>query len=236
MTIAYVGKAFVMNAVAGTGIAVPMPTAGAAGNKLYVLVGSVGAAAGTITAPSNWAKVLDLITGTNLRSVLYAKTAVSGDIGATHTWTFPASGRNFGYSVAYSGVDVAASDLADVSGSTTADNGPWSTPSLALAAGDWLLTAGVGRESPGTSAVKNWTTSDGADVERFDVDSDSEPSINVTAALWDSGRALTAGSHNRTLNSGATLSQSQVWSVRIPVATDPGIGANPWSHMGIPQR
>ena len=241
MAIAYVGKAFVLNSTAGTGpaaCAVPMPSGAAAGHKLYVLIGSVGANSGSVTVPSGWTPIKELATGTSLRGALYSRTAIAGDGGATFTWTFPSSGRNFGYAVAYSGVDVAASELADAVGTTTAGSGPWATPSLSLGDGDWLLTAGVGRENPGTSAVKNWTSSDTSDLERFDNTTDSAPSINVSASLFDSNRALTAGTHSRSLTeSGASLSQSQVWSVRIPMlATVAPSGGNPWDYVGMPMR
>lgn len=238
MTIAYVGKAFVLNSTAGTSCPVPMPSGAAAGHKLYVLIGSVGANSGSVTAPSGWTKVLELLTGTSLRGALYSRTAIAGDGGSTFTWTFPSSGRNFGYSLAYSGVDVAASELADAVGTTDAGTGPWATPSLSLAAGDWLLTAGVGRENPGTSAAKNWTSSDSSDLERFDNTTDSAPSINVSAGLFDSNRALTAGTHSRSLSeTGASLSQSQVWAVRIPMlATVAPSGGNPWDYIGMPIR
>lgn len=237
MSIAYVGKAFVLAANSGTAIAVPMPSAAAAGHKLYVLLGSVASNATDITPPSGagFSQVKNLITGSNLRGQLYTKNAVAGDGGATFTFTSGNSGRYFGYSVAYSGVDLAASDLADATGST--DGGPWSTPSLSVVDGDWLLTAGIGRENPGSATAKNWTTSDGSDTERFDNTTAAEPSINITAALFDSNRPLTAGSASRTLSQSAAMSQSQVWAVRIPALADAApSGGNPWTGWGVPIR
>lgn len=237
MSIAYVGKAFFFSSASGTSCPVPMPSTGAAGHKLYCLLGSIGASSGTVSAPAGWTLVKDLVTGSNLRAQLYARSAVSGDAGATFTWAFPASGRMFGYSLAYSGVDLAASELVDAVGSTTAGSGPWATPTLALGANDWLLTAGLGRENPGTATAKNWTNSDASDVERFDLASAAEPSINNTAALYDSNRALGAGSYSRNLASGASLSSSQVWAVRIPALADAApASTNPWTVMGMPLR
>jgi hypothetical protein len=239
MPISYVGKAFVLAANSGTAIAVPMPSGLAAGHKLYVLLGSVASNATDITPPagSGFALVKNVTTGSNLRGQLYTKTAVSGDAGATFTFTSGNSGRYFGYSVAYSGVDVAASDLADATGTTDAGAGPWATPSLNVSDGDWLLTAGLGRESPGTATAKNWTTTDTSDSERFDNATAAEPSVNITAALFDSGRPLTAGSVSRSLSSGASLGQSQVWAVRIPALADAApAGGNPWTGWGVPIR
>lgn len=240
MAVGYVGKAFVMNTVAGTACAVPMPSTVAAGQKLYVLVGSIGSASGTITAPSTaWAKVLDETTGTSLRTVLYAKTAVLADAGATYTWTFPNSGRNFGYSQAYSGVDTAAANLAQAVSITDEGNGPWTTPALALADGDWLMTAAVGRQSPGVAGARDWTMT-AADVARFDLYTDVAPSILLSAALWDTGAPVSSGSVNRTINSNVNYTQTALWSMRIPMLADASSGGssenNPWSHMGIPQR
>lgn len=237
MAIAYVGKAFVLNSTSGLNAAVPMPSAAAAGHKLYCLVGSVGANAGTVTDPAGWAKVLELTTGSSLRGGLYSRTAVAGDGAATFTWTFPSAGRNFGYAVAYSGADTAASDLVNAVGSIDSGTGPWTSPSLAVADGDWLITAGIGRENPGTSAAKNWTCSDSSDVERFDNTTDSAPSINISASLFDSGRALTGGTVSRALTeTGAALSQSQVWAIRVPALVTQTTGGNPWTAMGIPIR
>jgi hypothetical protein len=239
VAIGYVGKAFAMNAVAVETAAVPMPSTVAAGHKLYALVGSIGAASGTVTPPSGWTRVLDEITGTSLRTILYAKTAVAADAGATHTWKFPNTGRTFGYAVAYSGVDTAAANLAQANSFTDTGNGPWATPALALGAGDWLLTAGVGRQNPGTSGTHDWTTTTVADVARFDLYTDVAPSIILSAALWDTGAPVAAGSAARTLNSNVNYSQAVVWSARVPALADTGGsagGGNPWSHMGIPLR
>lgn len=239
MSIGYVGKAFFITSTSGTSCPVPMPSTAAAGNKLYCLIGSIGANSGSVTPPSGggWSLVKELLTGSSLRGQLYVKTAVSGDTGATHTWTFPSAGRMFGYSLAYSGVDVAASELVDATGTTTAGAGPWATPALGVGDNDWLLTAAIGRENPGTATTKNWTTSDGSDLERFDLASAAEPSINITAALYDSGRALTAGSPSRNLTSSVSLTNSQVWAVRIPALADaPPASTNPWTVMGMPLR
>lgn len=237
MSIGYVGKAFVLSAASGTSIAVPMPSGVVAGNKLYVLIGSVASTATAMTAPAGggFNLVKEVTTGTNLRVQLYSKTAVSTDAGATFTWTTGNSGRFFGYSVAYSGVDVAAPELADAVDSTTAGTGPWTTPALSLSDGDWLLTAAVGRENPGTASAKDWSTSDSSDVERFDnATATSGTSIMISAALLDSNRALVAGTASRAFTVTASLSSSQVWAVRIPapVVVSP-TGGNPWSEVGF---
>lgn len=239
MGIGYVGKAFILAASSGTSIVVPMPSGAAAGHKLYVLVASIASTATAMTAPAGagFTLVKELTTGSNLRSQLYSKNAVAGDGGASYTWATGNSGRYVGYSVAYSGVDLAASDLADAAGDTALGSGPWTTPAIALNDGDWLLSAAIGRESPGTATGKNWTTSDVSDTERFDNTTAAEPSININAALYDSARDLVGGTTSRQLAQAAAVSTSQVWAVRIPaLAAAAPSGGNPWSAMGVPIR
>jgi hypothetical protein len=235
--IGYVGKAFVINNTSGLTAAVPMPSTAAAGDKLYVITGSIGSNAGEVTVPAGWSKAFELSTGGSLRALLCTKTAAPGDAGTTVTWTYPSSGRTFGLSVAYSGVDVDASDLVSATGVNELESGPWPTPSLSLSAGDWLLTAAVGRENPGTATAKSWANADTSDVERFDVSSTAEPSINISAALWDSNRALAAGTAARTITASLPFTNSQVWAARIPapVGAAPG-GGNPWTVLGFPMR
>lgn len=238
MAISYVGKAFVINTVSGTSVLVPMPSTVADDHRLYVVVGSIGSITGTMTGPAGWTKIGEEVAGTNLRVAVYTKTAVSADAGATYTWTFPNSGRTFGYSVAYSGVDLAAANFAQATMSTDDGTGPWATAALALTAGDWLLYAGVGRESPGTAGTHDWTTNGSGDVERYDLFANVGTSISVAAALWDTGAPVTTGSHTRSVSSNVTYSQIVTWAVRIPAAVDsgPSAGGNPWTHLGLPQR
>lgn len=239
MAIGYVGKAFVTNTVSGTAVQVPMPSTVVTGQKIYVVVGSVGSNAGALTAPSGWTKVGEEIAGSNLRVAVFAKTATGSDASTTYTWTFPASGRTFGYSVAYSGVDLAASNFSASLESTDEGPGPFVTPSLALTAGDWLLYAAVGRENPGSTGTHNWTTSGSSDVERYDLFTNvGTSSIAIAAALWDTGAPVTTGSLQRTISSNISYSSSVMYAVRIPAAADTGTpaGGNPWTHQGVPQR
>ncbi len=238
MAIEYVGKAFVMNTVSGTAMQVPMPSTAAAGDRIFVVTGSIGSTSGSLPTPSGWAKIAEEVAGTALRGSLFVKTAVGGDSSATYTWNFPNAGRNFGYAVAYRGVDVAAANLAQAASFTDDDNGPWSSPSLALNAGDWLLTAVVARQNPGTSGTHNWTTDAGTDVERYDLFTDVGTNISISGGLWDSGAPLAAGSYSRAISSNVNYSQEILLAARIPVAVDSGgsSGGNPWTHMGLPLR
>ena len=237
MAIGYVGKGSVVNTVSGTAVNVPMPSGLAAGHRIYVLIGSIGSNSGTVTDPAGWTKIGEEVTGSNLRTALYAKTAVAADVGSTVTWTFPSAGRTFGYSLAYSGVDLAASDLAQANSTTTAGTGPWSTASLALNSGDWLLTSAVGRQNPGTSGTHDWTNATAADVERHDLYADVGTSITIAAAQWDSGAGVAAGSHSRSISSNVSYSQIATWALRIPALADAApTGGNPWSSMGMPLR
>jgi hypothetical protein len=102
-----------------------------------------------------------------------------------------------------------------------------------------LLSFGAGRQNPGTDAAKTWTSSDGADAERFDLyTAVTGTTPKYTAAAYDSGRPLPAGSAQRTLTCVPTVSQMSVWGVRLaaPVVVDAPTAANPWSFAGVPQR
>lgn len=239
MSIGYVGKAFVMNTVAGTTAQVPMPSTVADGHKLYVVVGSIGSTTGTMSGPAGWTKVAEDTAGSSLRAAIYVKNAVNADAGATYTWTFPNAGRTFGYAAAYSGVDLSAANLAQTAVSTTEGPGPWATPSLALGTGDWYLYAGVGRENPGSTGTHDWTSSGSSDTERYDLFSNvGTTSIAIAAALWDTGAPVTAGSQARSVSSNVAYSQTVMLAARIPAAADTGssAGGNPWTQTGLAQR
>jgi hypothetical protein len=231
--IAFVGANSVLNSTSGSSTAVPMPSGLAAGHTVYAFVASVGASP-TPTAPSGWSLVGSFSPGTTLTSWLYRKVAIAGE--PTATWTWSSAGRNLGLSLAYSGVDSSVnSNAAQV----------WSTdglaavaaPALGATAGDWLVTIGVGRESPGTATAKDWTISAGTDVERLDVSTaGAATDVKVSAAWFDSGGGVAAGSTARTVSSTPDMGQRHIWSLLLPLPAAEQTGGNPWSHMGLPLR
>lgn len=238
MAIAYLGKTFAFNATSGTTTSIPMPAATTAGSRLLAVVGSIGNTP-TLTDPAGgtWSKVAEYAPGTTLKSAVFVRDATGGDNAATYTWTWSASGKNFGYALAYSGVDLTAPTLAQ-SVWTQDDDGPTDSPALALADGDWLVTAVVARENPGTSTAKTWSSDDTSDVKRYDLYTTvTLPTIQLSAALWDSGRPLAAGSADRAVQASVLMQQFHTWSIRLaaPAAAPPPAG-NPWTSFGQPIR
>lgn len=239
MAVAYRGKSFVFNSTAGLTTVAPAPSGILAGDRLVAVVGSV-ASSPTITDPAGgtWAKLAEFAPGSTLKTAVYARDAVTGDASASWTWTWSASGRNFGYVVAYSGVDTTVQTLAQpVEGSAA---NPCTTPAVGLDTGDWLITVAAGRQNPGTDDVKDWTIDDSSDVERFDLYStNTGTAAKLTAALWDSGRGLDPVATDRIVQPNLTLAQYHAWSIRLAAPQtggSTGTGGNPWSYVGIPQR
>lgn len=233
MPIAYVGSNSVLNSASGSSTAVPMPAGFAAGNLLLVMLASVGTSP-TPTAPSGWTLVSSFSPSTSLTSWLYRKVATGSE--STSTWTWSAQGRNLGVSLAYSGVDTAASTNATAVQDTNG-TGSVGAPSLGATAGDWLVTAGVGRENPGTATTKNWTDATGTDAERLDIATGGATTdIKVSAAWFDSNTGVAAGSTSRSLSSTPDMGQRHVWSILLPLPAGEAAGGNPWSHMGRPLR
>ncbi len=235
MPIAFVNANSVLNSSSGQTTAVPMPAGIAAGNLLLVMIASVGASP-TATAPSGWSLVSSFSPGSTLTSWLYRKVATAGDIGATPSWSWSSQGRNLGVSMAYSGVDTAASINA-AAVQNTDGTGAAAAPALGAAAGDWLVTVGLGRENPGTATAKNWTSTTGTDVERIDVaTAGAATDVKVSAAWFDSNGGVAGGSTARSLSSTPEMTQRQIWSILLPLPAGEQSGGNPWSHLGRPLR
>ena len=233
MPIAFVGANSVLNSTSGTSTALPMPAATAAGNILYAFVASVGASP-TATPPAGWSLVSSFSPGSTLTSWLFRKVAVAGEPTATFTWS--SSGRNLGLSLAYSGIDTAVSSNAAQVHSTDG-LGAVAAPVLGANAGDWLVTVGIGRESPGTATTKDWTNSTGTDVERIEVvTGGAATDVKIAAAWFDSNGGVAGGSTARSLSSTPDMGQRHVWSLLLPLPAGELAGGNPWSHMGRPQR
>lgn len=236
MPIAYVGANNVLNSTSGTSTALPMPAAAVATNMLYALIASVGNSP-VPTAPSGWTLVNSFSPGTTLTSYLYRKVAVSGDVGSTATWTWSSSGRNLGLSLAYSGVDTTVSTNSTAVWTHDVANAPISAPSLGAATGDWLVTAAIARENPGTATAKDWSDATGTDVQRLDVATGGlATDVKVSGAWFDSNGGVAAGSTARTLSVTPVMQQSHVWSILLPLPAGEAAGGNPWTHMGLPLR
>lgn len=234
MPVNFIASASVLNSASGTSTAVPMPSGLAAGRLLLVMVASVGNSP-MPTTPAGWNLVASFTPGTTLSSYLYRRVATGSE--TTTTWTWSSAGRNLGLSMLYSGVDTSLATNASAVWAHDDGGGPVAAPALAANTGDWLATVGLGRENPGTSTAKNWSSSAASDVERLDVSTGGAASdIKVTGAWFDSGAPIAAGSTARTLSSVPELQQRHVWSILLPVPAGEQAGGNPWSHLGRPLR
>jgi hypothetical protein len=224
--IAYVGKASVLNATSGTSTVVPVPAGVAQGHRLVAYVGSIGSSP-TITDPAGWQKIAEYAPGSTLKTAVYYRDVPAGAEPASYTWGWSASGRNFGQIVAYSGCDLTAAPVATPAlVENVAAAGSVAAPSTSLVGGDWLLTLIAGRENPGTDTAKNWTKGDALDVERHDeYSTNTGTGAKLTAAFYDSNRALTTGNASRSVSTNVAMPQAHVWSVRLvsQVTSSPGV-------------
>jgi hypothetical protein len=237
MPIGYVNKAFVFNAAATASSIVPVPAGTTTGHRMLCFVCTMANAA-TITDPtgSTWAKLAEFAPGSAIKSAVYYRDATAGEP-ASYTWGYSGSSRNFGYAVTYSGCDLAVAPSASATVyNDTGDPGP--APALALGAGDWLATLAAGRQNPGTDDAKEWAIDDPGDAERFDFyQATTGTGAKLTGAWWDSNRALTAGTYQRSPDPSLALAQWHAWSVRLAVpagAPPPPATPGAWSHMGVP--
>ena len=176
----------------------------------------------SITPPAGWTLLGTQDSGTTLRSWMYSRTAASEP--ASNTWTLASTTKCWAWCGAYAGVDVSTL----VHGRTTG----LTTPSLAVPANGWLVSAAAGRHS-NTGAPSTWTSSDGLDSERLDFGSNVSSSQDVAGAVYDSNRALAAGSYTRTLSSSNTESQSvaEAFAFGPTVAPAPSTGARWGVHV-----
>ncbi|MER5608329.1 hypothetical protein AB0F93_00035 [Micromonospora tulbaghiae] len=240
MAIAYRGKGLILNTSATDNTPLPMPAGTAEGDRLVAVVGTI-LPTSTITPPAGWQLVSQYAPTNNMRTAVYTRTATATDKDTTYTWGWSGFARNFGYCLAYSGVDASVATSAQATYAQQSQAAPIATPALGLASGDWLLTFAVGRENPGTDTPKQWTNSDGQDVERFDLfTANASPQIKLSAALWDSGRPLPGGSAQRTLTPAPVMALAHVWSVRLAApegdTVPPPAAGDPWTYFGMPLR
>lgn len=242
MTIGYRGKAFTLNNTATNNTPLPMPAGAVTGDRLVAVVGTI-LASSVLTPPAGWTEVAQYAPTPNMRTGVYVRTATAADAGSTYTWGWSGFARNFGFAVAYSGVDTDAPTTAQALAVQQDTPDPILAPALGMADGDWLITVAVGRENPGTDTAKAWTNADPADVERFDVyTTNAAPQIKLSAALWDSARPLAGGSAQRSVTPSPVMQLAQVWSIRLaaPEAsgppTPPPAAGDPWTYFGMPLR
>lgn len=230
-------KSYVLNSTSGLTTVVAPPSGVVNGDRIYAVIASVNGTA-TITDPAGWTKVAEYVPGSTMKSAIYYHDVGATAEPATYTWTWSAAGRNLGYMIAYGDVDKTASPLAQPI--LAEDLTAMTTPAIVVGSGDHLVTFAIGRENPGTDAVKTWTNADPLDPKEYDLYSgNTGTSARITGAMWHSNRGLAAGSVQRSLTVSPQLGQAHAWSVQIPATSGgsgPVSGTNPWSGAGIPLR
>lgn len=174
----------------------------------------------TITPPSGWTLRGTQDAGSSLRGWVYTRAAAAEP--TSYTWTIASASKCFACILAYAEGDESSVVLASGTGLVT--------PTVAVPANGWLVSAAAGRHS-NTGAVSTWTCSDGSDSERMDFGSNVTSSNDVAGAVYDSNRALSAGNANRTLTSTNTETTSIAFSLAFgPTA---GGGGPPLSSTGV---
>lgn len=240
MAVGFRASSLVNSNTSGTTTVLPMPAGLVVGDRVYVLVGSIGTSP-TLTDPAGWTKVAEYAPGSTLKTALYYHDVVGGEA-ASYTWTWSGSGRNMGMAVAYSGLDLTAAELGSAVGVTDSGAGLATSAFSAAQDGDWAFFCSMGRENPGTAATKSWTESDAVDVERIDSSTTvGTAGANLTGGWWDSNRALGIGtSVQRTITPSLSLTQFHAWGIRLaapaPTGGGPPTGVTTWSYLGQPQR
>lgn len=219
----------------GTATTIPTPIGMFTSDRMIALVGTIGANP-AVSAPTGWSLLGALSHSSGvLRVAAYWRDPQASEPGS-YTWTWASSGRNCGAILAYSGVDLAVDPVADFVEGDNSDDGPFATPAQTLAAGDWLISAALSRENPGTATSITWTDSDGADAKRFDLTaSNTGTGAQLGAGIFDSDRALAAAAHSRNLTANKTMAQTTALSIRMSPLAEPPAATGGWA-FGLPIR
>lgn len=238
MPIAYRNGSGVNTGVVSTSTVIPVPSGVVNGDRMYALVASI-ASTPTLTGPAGWTLFDEHMIGANTKSAVYYRNVTASPEPVNYTWTWSAAGRTIGLIVAYSGVDTAAPQIGGV---VSASSSASPLPLYSWASSDiysWAMFLAVGREEPGTDLTKDWSTSELADVERFDTFSpNTGVGTDITAAWFDTGQPVPPGPIVRHLSTpNMDLSPIHGWALHLagrpPVV---GMGGNPMTALGIPIR
>lgn len=240
MAIAYRNKSIVNTGVSATTAVIPVPAGVVQGDRMYALVATI-ATSPTFTDPAGWTKVGELMPGSNTKSALYYRDVTAAAEPASYTWTSSASGRMLGMIVAYSGLDLAASQSAVTADAADTAAGVTTAAVGTAQPGDWMAFVAIGRQNPGDDVAKTWTINDANDTERYDVYSpNTGTGADITGAWYDTNRALPVSTVQRTITPSTTLTQIHTWAFRLAapeqVVTPPPTDVNTWSYIGLPQR
>lgn len=177
---------------------------------------------GGITAPAGWTFITSQDQGSSLRSWAYYRVAGASEP-LTPTWTLGNSAKSWGWAGAYSGVATASAPGWAVAtpGASTAHG----CPSIAVPANGWLVNAGAFRRTA-TGAASTYTINDGSAAERLDFSSNAGSGNDIGGAVYDSNRALTAGTYARTITSSQGESLDITYSFALTPADAPPLSGS----------
>lgn len=181
---------------------------------LLILIGGMnngGNAANDWTTPTGWTKKDDRSVGSNLYGVVYVKTAVSGDSGATLTLASSNTGKSCAILAAYSGLDQSAPVDVITGLSETTTTVSHATPTVATTQDqDWVVIAAI----QSNSSAETWSTATGY-TKRQDSLDNAVPSGHVTATLQDQG-PVTVGTYGGDVLTAAVASpKAAMWTIGI---------------------
>lgn len=161
----------------------------------------------SMTAPSGWTLLTTVDQGSSLRTWAYARVASSEPTG--NTWSLGSSAKGFAWVGAYSGASIVSTPGWTVStpGGTTSHT----SAAITVPASGWLITAGCFRRTA-TGSGSTYTINDGSAAERMDFSSNAGSGNDTGGAIYDSNRALTAGSYTRIITSSQAESLDVVYS------------------------
>lgn len=181
---------------------------------LLVLVGGMnnsGNAAYDWSTPSGWTKKDDRSVGANLYGVVYVKTAVSGDAGASLTLASSNTGKSCAILAAYSGLDQSAPVDVIAGLSETTSTVSHVTPTVSTTQDqDWVVIAAVQSDS----VTESWSTATGY-TKRQDSLDNSIPSGHVTATLQDQGPVSVGTYGGDTLTAAGASVKAAMWTIAI---------------------
>jgi hypothetical protein len=181
---------------------------------LLILVGGMnnsGNAAYDWSTPSGWTKKDDRSVGSNLYGVVYVKTAVSGDSGATLTLASSNTGKSCAILAAYSGLDQSAPVDVITGLSETTSTVSHATPTVSTTQDqDWVVIAAVQSDS----TTESWSTATGY-TKRQDSLDNAVPSGHVTATLQDKGPEAVGTYGGEALTAAAASPKAAMWTIGI---------------------
>lgn len=194
-------------------LTVTIPGTVQAGDLLILVAGqnNAGNAAYDWATPSGWTKRDDRSVGSNLYCAVYAKTATSGDAGATVTLASATTGKSCAVLAAYSGCDQSA-PIDVVAGLTeTTSTVSHATPTVSTTQDqDWIIIAAVQSDS----SSDTWSAATGY-TKRQDSTDNINTSGHVVATLQDKGPESVGSYGGESITITTAASKAATWTIAI---------------------